>query len=74
MVLSRIGKKAPRNTRKIADLAPRPKKIIDSGSHAVTGIGRNSDSVGSSSARSSGMRPIIRPIGMPSNAAQKKPP
>ena len=73
-VFSMIGKNAPRNTRKIAAFGPKPKKIMERGNQAVTGIGRSSEIVGSSICRRSLIRPIISPIGMPSAAASKKPP
>jgi hypothetical protein len=73
-VFSRIGKNAPRKTRKMAERGPRPKNTIDSGSHAVTGIGRSSDSVGSRSWRKRGILPIASPSGMPSATARRKPP
>ncbi len=47
MVLSRIGKNAPRNTRKIAGLLAMPNQTMASGIQDTGGIGRSTCSVGS---------------------------
>src|SRR5436190_1844430 len=52
----------------------RPNMIMARGSQAVTGIGRITWKVGSSNWRTTGMRPIIRPIGSATAAASAKPP
>ena len=49
-------------------------EIIDSGSQAVTGTGRSSCRVGSTSSRINLTRPISRPSGTPMAAAAKNPP
>ena len=48
--------------------------IIDSGSHAVTGIGRSSCNVGSSSPRTMDSRPISMPSGNAIAAASRNAP
>ena len=74
MVLTRMGKKAPRATRKKAELGPRPKMIMESGSQAVTGTGRRTCKAGSSKARAIQRRPMAMPSGRARRAASRKAP
>ena len=72
-VLRSIGKNVPSAISAIVAGGPRPKRIIVSGSHAVTGMGRKNCSVGSTRPRTRRLRPRMSPSGIATIIATKKP-
>ncbi len=73
IVLSRIGKKAPRNTRKIAGLLAMPNQMMASGIHDTGGIGRSVCSVGSMITSTVRDQPMATPTDTASAVAMAKP-
>ena len=73
MVFISTGKKAPRNTRKIAGLSAMPNQMMASGIHETGGIGRSICSVGSTVASITRDQPMAVPSTTPSTAAMAKP-
>ena len=69
MVFISTGKKAPRNTRKIAGLLAMPNQMMASGIHDTGGIGRSICTVGSMVFSTQRHQPMATPSMMPLAAA-----